>query len=272
MRHKPISKYSDNMIHVSPTSCWAAWLQHSCPRRLALRMTTRFAVTIRPRLQLAAWARSFKIVATNHIVGGHPTTFVIGQLYGRPGRAIRATQVMPGRIDHWREVLKCLKIARWKLSFRWRDLGFGCEKKQRKPRTLWNHRLYNLHTSSKFINHHQSPSIINHHIIISHYMQIFVTSSFQDIYCYRQNHLLQTSAPLIRSASKTSMSCSSFCECADSSQVSSCEAFAISILLAFRWVHRDTTVCRCLSRRYQPSTTVASEGTPTLRLTAYTLT
>ena len=91
--------------------------------------------------------------------------------------------------------------------------------------------IYIHHQFSSII--HSESSIIHHESSIIHQSCIYIwcySHTYKDLlhqtvktYCYRQNNFLLTSAPLIRSASKTSMSCLSFCERADSSQVSSLE-------------------------------------------------
>jgi len=139
-------------------------------------MTTHFAVTER---SIAAWARSFDIVATNDIVGGHPTTFVIRKLYCCPGQAIWATQVMPRCIDH---LLKCLEIPRW-ASFhfdRWISDLDSKKQKETKDRyrfidcTIYMHHQYSSIiinvNNNKLSIMHQSLSIINYQssIILNH--------------------------------------------------------------------------------------------------------
>ena len=97
-------------------------------------------------------------------------------------------------------------------------------------------------------------------------------------YCYRQKQFSADFCTFNRSASETSMSCSIFFNL-NVLMLHKFAAFAISNLLAFQLIHRDTQARQCLSRRCQPSTTVASEAlaclqgiqdTATLRLRAYT--
>ena len=95
--------------------------------------------------------------------------------------------------------------------------------------------IHHQYSSMSIVISHQSSSIIMNHASIVHTICTTLTCSRQivasngkDTYCYRSKKSLQTSAPLLlpySSASKTSMSCSSFLKskCADSSQVSSRE-------------------------------------------------
>ena len=78
--------------------------------------------------------------------------------------------------------------------------------------------IYIHHQFSSII--HYESSIIHHESSIIHQSCIYIwcySHTYKDLlhqtvktYCYRQNNFLLTSAPLIRSASKTSMSCLSF--------------------------------------------------------------
>ena len=101
-----------------------------------------------------------------------------------------------------------------------------------------NQGRYRIIDCTTYIHHkYSSMSIIINHASIFHTIctltcsrQIFVTSNSKDTYCYNPNNFLETShLYFYRSASKTSMSCSSFLKskCADSSQVSSLETCSL---------------------------------------------
>ena len=230
---------------------------------------SHFAVTKR---SLAAWARSFNLLATNDIVGGHPTAFVIRKLYCCPGQAIWATQVMPRCIDH---LLKCLDITRWEnFHFEGGILDLISKSKGNQGRyriidcKIYIHHQYSSmtinHQTCIYISYHLHRLVYNHIHIIYTFIDMYLIHQKAKTYCYRQKQFSADFCTFNRSAFKTSMSCSIFFNLNVlmlHKFALKFAAFAISNLLAFQWAPRDTQARQRLSRRCQPSTTVASGST-----------